>query len=120
MTVNVEALIIGALDGHEQIDGIPVVADVPKTRPERFVSVERTGGGREDVRDLPLVTLHAWDRTRYAASQTATVLADLLEGLAFTHPSVARVSIESTYNDPDPASGQARYRVTAQVVTHGA
>ena len=117
MTVNVEKVVIGATNADDRLDGIPVVGEVPKDRPDRFITVERTGGAPQDVRDLPFVTAHAWDKTRQAASETAMLFADILRDLAVTHPSIARVSIESIYNDPD-ISGYPRYRITAQIVTH--
>ncbi|WP_417556243.1 hypothetical protein [Microbacterium sp.] len=115
MTLNIEQAIIDGIDSDDRVD-VPVLGDVPATRPGRFISIERSGGGQADVRDLPLINVHAWDLTRSAAGDTAYAVADVLRDLAITHPSIARVSIESIYYDPD-TSGQPRYRITAQAVT---
>ncbi len=115
MTVNVEALLVGALNA---VDGLPeVFVEVPSTRPAQFITVERVGGGHEDVRDLPMVAVQCWAGSRYNASELAATVAKALRQLAYTHPNVGRVNIESIINFPDPDSKQARYQVTATLVT---
>lgn len=115
MTVNVEALLIAALNA---VDGLPeAFPDVPGTRPAAFITVERVGGGYADVRDLPLVAVQCWAGSRYDASELAAAVARVLKNLAHTHPQVGRVGIESVVNFPDPDSKQARYQVTASLVT---
>lgn len=115
MTVNVEALLVGALN---TADGLPqAFGEVPSTRPKQFLTVERVGGGYEDVRDLPLVAVQCWAGSRFEASELAATVAGELKNLALTHAQVARVGIESIINFPDPDSSQARYQVTATLVT---
>lgn len=115
MTVNIEALLVGALNA---VGSLPeVFAEVPSTRPAQFITVERVGGGYEDVRDLPMVVVQCWAGSRFEASEIAAVVARALRNLAYTHPQVARVGIESIVNFPDPDSKQARYQVTATLVT---
>lgn len=115
MTVNVEVLLVGALNA---VDGLPgVFAEIPSTRPASFITVERVGGGHEDVRDLPMVAVQCWEQSRFEASELAAVVAHELRGLAHVHPNVGRVNIESIINFPDPDSKQARYQVTATLVT---
>jgi len=115
MTVNVEALLVGALNA---VDGLPdTYSEVPATRPGSFITVERVGGGYEDVRDLPMVAVQCWEQSRFEASELAAVVAGELKNLAHVHPNVGRVNIESIINFPDPDSKQARYQVTATFVT---
>lgn len=115
MTVNVEVLLVGALNA---VDGLPdVFSDVPSNRPASFITVERVGGGHADVRDLPMVAVQCWEQSRFEASELASVVAGELKNLAYVHPNVGRVSIESIINFPDPDSSQARYQVTATLVT---
>lgn len=113
--INAEALLVSALGG---VAGLPTVhADIPATRPSKFITVERVGGGLADVRDLPLVAVQCWANSRYNASELAADVAHELRQLALTHPDIARVGIESIVNFPDPDSKQARYQVTASLVT---
>ncbi len=115
MTVNVEALLVGALNA---VGGLPdVFAEVPSTRPAQFITVERVDGGYADVRDLPMVVVQCWAGSRFEASEVAAEVAHALRNLAYTHPQVASVSIQSVVNFPDPDSKQARYQVTATLVT---
>lgn len=91
--------------------------EVPARRPKRFITVERVGGDNVDVRDRPIVSVQAWDETRYSASELAAAVAAFTKSLALTHPNVARVIIESIYNNPDPASESPRYQVNASITT---
>ena len=115
MTINVEVLLVGALNA---VDGLPgVFAEIPSTRPASFITVERVGGGHEDVRDLPMVAVQCWAESRFEAGELAAIVANELMNLAHEHPNVGRVNIESIINFPDPDSKQARYQVTATFVT---
>lgn len=113
--LNIEAGLIAFLNA--QLD-VPVSADVPKTRPERFVTIERTGGPRDTFRDLPSIAAQAWAEDRYQASELCIRLADAIELFVY-ETGVAKVEIGSSYNFPDPDSKQSRYQVTASFVTKG-
>lgn len=113
--MNAEGLIIAHLNG---LAGRPAEAfqDVPADRPQRFITVERTGGGREwRVRQLPTFAIQCWAESRWEASELARETADSLELLA-EHPSVGRVSISSTYNFPS-SDGEPRYQIVTEIVT---
>ena len=112
--MNIEALLVAEINAAKSDEAF---MEVPATRPERFYTVERVGGRRRDVRDLPLVAVLAWAGSRWDASEMATDIAEFLRSLAATHPNVARVDIESLYNNPDPASEHPRYQVNAQFIT---
>ncbi len=65
--MNGEALIIAHLNG---LQDRPAEAsqDVPANRPARFITVERTGGPREFVRELPTYAVQCWAESRWEAS----------------------------------------------------
>ena len=113
--INIEARLVAFL--RYELD-VPVDADVPANKPERFVSLERVGGERDTFRDLPRVAIQAWAVTRYGASELASDVADALERFKF-EPGIARVEVGSTINFPDPESNKPRYQVTATFVTKG-
>lgn len=112
--MNGEALIVAYLNG---LAGRPAEAfmDVPKNRPARFITVERTGGPREHVRELPMLAVQCWAESRWQASELARATAANLEGIV-AHPSVGRVVVSSTYNFPSP-DGEPRYQLVVDLVT---
>lgn len=113
--MNVETLLVQAFNAQP---GIPeAFMDVPNPRPPKFLTVERVGGDQADVRDRPIVSVQVWDESRWKASETALIIADFLRGLALIHPNVARVTVESVYNNPDPDSEQPRYQVNTSMTT---
>lgn len=114
--VNIESLLVSHLNGPAGVAGVDAFMDVPETRPAKFVTVERTGGGIDTFRDLPAVAVQVWAESRYAASELAPDVVAAVE-LVKLHPKVARVNISSIYNFPDPDSRQARYQFTVELVT---
>lgn len=47
---------------------------VPKDRPKRFVTVERTGGGVSDMVDHPLIAIQTWAQTQAEAEEDASAI----------------------------------------------
>lgn len=112
--MNGEAIIVAYLN---DLAGRPAEAfmDVPADRPARFITVERTGGPREHVRELPTFAIQCWAESRWEASELARVTASNLEAMV-THPNVGRVTVSSTYNFPSP-DGEPRYQLVVELVT---
>lgn len=110
-----------------QIDGIPAFGIVPGTRgderdqerPERFITLERTGGATSRFIDNGQYAIQVWDTSLLEADMHAHVLAELCFDLEL-FPWVASVAVGNIYNFPDPTSGQARYQFTLElgVMTH--
>lgn len=92
----------------------PVSASVPKTRPARFVTVERTGGALDQFRDLPQFAIQAWGTSTADAAALADEVRKVLVRVSEL-VDVARVTVGSTYNYPDPDSGQARYQTVCDL-----
>lgn len=126
MTTNVEVLIVDALNSglglqvlkHPDQDRIDAYMDVPAgdpTKPIRFVTVERTGGGERDLVDRPVLAVQFWAEDRLAASQGANGLALLLEALPARIPLLGRCRVESIYNFP--TGREARYQLIVAAAT---
>lgn len=98
--------------------GIEWYGDVPDPRPERFGTVERTGGpsGRDVVIDDPMVAIQVWGKSRSDAKDLALAVRDALPALA-GHSGVKSVEITSLYNFPDQKGNNARYQLVAQFAT---
>lgn len=113
-----EADVVDALNVEPAIlsESLEAFMDVPSKRPARFVTVERTGGPVEMVRQVPLLAVQVWAESRYEASRLAEVVADVLRSLVHLGW-VGRVNVSSVYNFPDPDGRQARYQIVVEMVT---
>lgn len=113
--MNIEEIIIDYLRGR--LGGVKVSADIPRPRPDRFVTVERTGGSATRFLDRPAIVVQCWGTSRLDASnlglQVRRVLLDV-DGL----DDIAKIDVAGLYNWPDKASGQARYQLVANLVTY--
>lgn len=58
-------------------NGFAAYAQVPKDRPTRFCTVERTGGGTADMVDHPLVAIQTWADTQAQAEEDAVDIRNL-------------------------------------------
>ena len=78
--------------------------------PSEFVTVERTGGGVEDLVDHPTIAIQTWAGTEARAEEMAVAIRNDL--LASSRPrGVARVSVNSgPYPYWDESTGRPRYQ----------
>ena len=98
--------------------GVPAYAEVPKTRPSSFVTVERTGGGSELGIDRPNLAIQAWAPTNAEAASLALKVRDaLIKECAFEIPKVCRCSVQGLYSYPDPDSRSSRYQLSVYMTT---
>ena len=112
--VDIEAALVAWLPAKT---GIPWYGDVPKERPARFGTVERTGGGVSDiVIDSPTVAFQLWGMSRDEAKALAYKARDALPAFC-SEPGVRKVRVEALYNFPDEKGNQARYQVIAHFKT---
>ncbi|HIW77049.1 MULTISPECIES: hypothetical protein [Gordonibacter] len=97
--------------------GVLAQPDVPRKRPDRFITVERTGGPLENVViDRATVAVQCWAASRYEASALAA-RADAALASFSQEPGVTAVKRQSLYNFPDPTSGLARYQLVVEITT---
>lgn len=114
MSQNVEAHVIARLG---TLLGVPVFADVPAARPDAFVTVERTGGGRlhRGLLDRPTLAVQSWAPTRHAASELSGQVDAAMH--AIEGWPVTSVVTDTIYNFP--AEGpHARYQGVYQLTSH--
>jgi hypothetical protein len=111
--VNSETLLIGLLNADDAIqqDGIEAFPEIPEDRPPRFLTVERTGGQRTPLMDYPTWAVQCWGSDREDASTLADLVADRIATGLVLDGRVASLDVTSSYNFPDPDSGQARYQL---------
>lgn len=94
-----------------KLPGTPVSNRVPKARPSKFVTVERTGGQRTHLWDSPMFAVQAWAATEVEASALADEVADAI--LAWQlDPLVAYSAVNAVYAFPDPDARVPRFQLT--------
>ncbi len=97
--------------------GCECLAEAPDPRPDRFVTVERTGGEASLGVDRPKLAVQAWGAGPEDASALALAVRDALVLDFWELPEVCRCAVSSVYRFPDPDSGQARYQLDVEAVT---
>lgn len=103
------ALLIAYL--KRKLPGTPVSNRVPKNRPSKFVTVERTGGQRTHLWDSPMFAVQAWAPTEVEASALADEVADAI--LAWQLEAIVAYSaVNAVYAFPDPDARVPRFQLT--------
>src|SRR5690349_658570 len=111
---NIETIVIAWLKtvaGDYEVHG-----DIPKDRPDKFITMDRTGGPRESmVLDRAEILIEVYDRnSRLDCSQKANEIGDrVIELLAYDD--ITRAKVNSTVNLGDPIGSFQRYQVYVDV-----
>lgn len=120
--VNAETMLVQYFDaGQGRLDELkPMKAelrelrystDVPVTRPERFVTFERVGGGSDQFQDHPQIAVQVWAESRTEAERLCNLVkGEMTEGFRY-HPQVSTLEIGNQTNFPDLDSGHARFQM---------
>lgn len=114
---DVELAVCAAL--RHPLIGVPVVVDVPSTRPAEFIRVMRTGGPRETLKtEAAQITVEGWaaskQRAQFLLNRCRAIL-NRSEGALF-----GVVELSGPANLPDPTTAQHRYTMSFQIRAHGA
>lgn len=112
---NVEKLVIGWLEDHEQITW-PVHGDMPDPRVDNFIIVDRTGGPRESmVLDAAELLIEVYHKdSREMASDEANRIADLIPELKHIE-SITRAKVNSVIKLDDTIGKYYRYQIYVDV-----
>nr|DAY05851.1 MAG TPA: tail completion protein [Caudoviricetes sp.] len=95
---------------------VKAFVQVPATRPEKFVTIERTGGKIDAFSDSPTFAVQAWAPTKAEAAALAEQTAAAIDSWPKTEASVADAAVESLYDFADPDSRSQRFQLTAHVI----
>lgn len=91
--------------------------EVPEKRPEKFITVYRDGGPRDQLFDSPIITVQTWAASDADAYQLALDVRAVIEGLANTSVPIRDVSQQSlrvnNYKD-----GTHRYEAVYYLTTN--
>ena len=114
MNNDVETIVISWLDS---ITDWAVSGDKPKTLPEKFILVDRTGGPREAmVLDRAEILIEVYHQTsRVTASEKANEIADLVPALLAYNENITRAVVNSVVNLDDIVAQYHRYQIYCDV-----
>lgn len=111
---NIEKILIDYL--MPLLPDVTVSSDVPNPRPEKLVTVERTGGGADSiVLDRPQVMIQCWAKTRLDAYHLAADVDHLVSEI--DNLELCDIVRTGLYNYPDE-HGNQRYRITYQIIAY--
>lgn len=110
--MSIEEFLIGYLGAH--IDA-PVSGDVPSTRPERFVTLEKTGSGHKDHIHRADIAVQSWAGSRSEASALNELVIAAME-MANAEPEISRCALTNDYNFPELETKSPRYQAVFEVV----
>ena len=112
---NVEVVVIEWLPDVVGVEW-PVFGDQPKTRPEKYVLVDRTGGPRESmVLDQAEILIEVYHKTsRLEASELANIIADAAPSLLQTE-NITRAKVNSVIKLDDTIAQFNRYQVYCDI-----
>lgn len=95
---------------------VKAFVQVPASRPEKFVTIERTGGKIDAFSDSPTFAVQAWAPTKAEAADLAKQAAAAIDSWPKTEPSVADATVESMYDFADPDSQSQRFQLTVHAI----
>lgn len=110
--MTIESVAIEYLSGAVNV---PVSGDVPHPMPARFVTVERTGGGRTNKISRATLAVQSWAMTRdEAAELNETVKTAMLNFISQNN--ISRCELDSDYNYTDEETERFRYQALFDLV----
>ena len=99
------------------LEGVEASVVVPEPRPERLVTVQRTGGGVSNRLDHPTLAVQSWAPTLMGASALAREVDDLMRSAPYELPDVFGVESTTIQQWRDPDSGAPRYQALYTLTT---
>lgn len=115
--LNIEAILCDYL---AKKTGIPTYVEVPANMPDRFITVERTGGGdtRTSISENPTVVIDYWGRSRADAHDMCDVGDTAVIAMRSRVKGVSNVKpLTACVHYPDVLSGRERYESTHSFTT---
>ena len=114
-TENVEAIVIEWL--NNLVADYPASSDTPKSLPERFILVERTGGGREAMLgDSAEILIEVYDKkSRYDCSEITNYVADHIVQLEEQYQNITHASVNSIVSLDDTDKQYHRYQIYCDI-----
>ena len=94
---------------------VPVYADVPADPPDKYVVIERTGGGEEEHIRSARVAVQSYGATRYEAATVHEEVLRKLPNIA-TGDVVSECALNSEYDFTDTTTKRYRYQAYFELI----
>lgn len=92
-----------------QFPNVPVVMEIPETMPERFILIEKTGGGRSNYLYTVTFAIQSYADSLYeAATLNEDVKQAMFDIIALNE--ITRIQLNSDYNFTDTSVKKYRYQ----------
>lgn len=100
----------------EQKIQVPAFLEVPVNPPNRFILIERTGGGAGQLLCSPMIAIKSYDASLLEAAQLNERVKAAMGQLAELDQ-ICSVKLNTDYNFTNPATKQYRYQAVFDI-TH--
>lgn len=108
----IEEFVVHYLDAELSV---PVAGAVPANPPDKFVTVERTGGSANNKIRTATLAVQAWAKTIDEAANLCAEVTYAMEAIA-TKDEISRCELNSSYNFTDTTTKHCRYQAVFDVV----
>jgi len=95
---------------------IPVYTEIPAERPEKFVTLEKTGGSRMNLLETATIAFQCWAGSLYEAADLCRTVKSVMDA-SIALDDISRAEYVSDYNYTDSARKEYRYQTVYQI-TH--
>lgn len=109
----IEEFIIGYL--NRTLSDVVAYGDVPSPVPDRFVTVEQTGGYDEDKVRFATIAVQSWEMTRAEAAELNEEVIAAMEAM-ISEDEISKCSLDNSYNFTDLTRKKPRYQAVFSVV----
>ena len=112
---NVEAMVISWL--NDKLADYPASSDTPKSLPDHFILVDRTGGSREAMLgDAAEILIEVYDKdSKYDCSEIANYIADHIIELPQIYENITSATINSIVALDDTMKQYHRYQIYCDI-----
>ena len=111
--MTIEAYLVNYLAG--ELSGIPVSGSAPRTKPAKFVTLEKTGERVANFIPKATVAVQSWAQTR-ADAMALNEEVKAAMAAATEQPEIMSCRLNSDYNYPHQASDRPIYQAVFEVV----
>lgn len=108
----IELIVLNYLTGQLEV---PVYPEYPEDIPERFVIIQKTGGGKRNHLKTAMLAIQSIGPTLYDAAALNEQVKEAMDGL-ISEPEVTRCELNSDYNYTNTGTKQYRYQAVFDIV----
>nr|DAP93876.1 MAG TPA: tail completion protein [Caudoviricetes sp.] len=94
---------------------VPVYLEIPENPPQRFVLVEKTGGGKSNRLNRATIAVQSWAAALLGAAQLNEDVKAVMDGLTDLD-AVSACRLNSDYNFTDTTTKHYRYQAVFDLV----